>query len=87
MFVQRLTANDQEKPSCRLSYLADARYCILDVGTAGNGIDGVEMSQMTMSSNATASPVIPDGLILSQDYKLGAIEDGNETDEEDVSEI
>ena len=84
VFVQRLKANDQEKPICRLSYLADARYCIHDVETletAGNGNHGVEMSQMSKSSNATASP---DGLLLSKDYKMAAIEDGNETDEEDV---
>ena len=90
VFVQKVTTNDQEKPSCRLSYLADARYCILDVETPetpGNGIHGVEMGQMTMTFNATASPVTPDGLMLSQDYKLGAIEDGNESDEEDVAEI
>ena len=70
VFAQRVKANDQEIPSCKLSYLADARYCILDVETSetpGNGVHGVEMSQMTMSSNAS---VYHDGLVISANYGL-----------------
>lgn len=46
----------KDKPTCRLSYLSDDRYCIDDTRTAGGELNAVQMSSLRVTTAPSTSP-------------------------------